>query len=308
MTMPELYSFSLSEILNDRAERYVEDCKVLRRLFIPEQINQVENAFVRTGLIVDVEATGLSVEDDDVVQLGMLPFSYDVASGKILRVHKDQAFVGLREPAGPMSAEASLITGISNEDLAGTQLDESEITQLVAGADLIIAHNAAFDRPMVEKLWKCFEAKPWACTLADVDWLTEGFASGKLDYLGMQFGWFYDGHDALADCEACLALLTRSLPRSGQLVMNALRENAQREKHLIRAVGADFEKREQLKRRRYQWRAKDPHFGKFWWTITDDLREESAWLQDEIYGDKRAIKTSPVPATMRFSHRIWELS
>jgi len=23
----------------------------------------------------------------------------------------------------------------------------------------------------------------------------------------MQFGWFYDGHRALADCEACLALL-----------------------------------------------------------------------------------------------------
>ena len=308
MTKNELHSFSLSEILNAEAKQYAEDFKVLRRLVIPYQINQVESPIAKTGLVVDVEATGLSLDDDDVVQLGMLPFSYDAASGKILHVHKDQAFVDLREPAVPMSAEASLITGLANEDLAGKRLDEAEIERLAASADLIIAHNAAFDRPMVEKLWKCFEAKPWACTLADVDWLAEGFAAGKLDYLGMQFGWFYDGHDALADCEACLALLTRSLPKSGQLVMNALRENAQRQEHLVRAVGADFEKKEQLKRRRYHWRAQDSQFGKFWWTITDDLPGESAWLQDEIYGDKRAIKASLVPAMMRFSNRIWELS
>lgn len=307
MIKDDLHSFSLSEILRAEAQQYTEDFKVLRRLAIPDQINQVDSPVVKTGLVVDVEATGLSLEDDDVVQLGMLPFSYDAASGRLLRVHKDKAFLGLREPVVPMSTEAILITGIANEDLAGKQLEEAEIERLVERADLIIAHNAAFDRPMVEKLWKCFEAKPWACTLADVDWLAEGFTAGKLDYLGMQFGWFYDGHDALADCEACLALLTRSLPNSGQLVMNALRENAQRQEHLVKAVGADFEKKEQLKRRRYHWRAQDPQFGKFWWTITDDLPAESAWLQDEIYGDKRAIKASPVPATMRFSNRIWEL-
>lgn len=292
MSKDDLYSFSLSEILSADAEWYAEDFKVLRCLVLPDQITTIDSPVVKTGLVVDVEATGLSLQDDDVVQLGMLPFSYDAASGKILRVHKDEAFVSLREPSVPMSTEACLITGISNEDLAGMQIDEAEVARIVSSADLIIAHNASFDRPMVEKLWECFEAKPWACTFADVDWLSEGFAAGKLDYLGMQFGWFYDGHDALADCEACLALLTRTLPKSGQLVMNALR-------------GAAFDKKEQLKRRRYHWRAQDTKFGKFWWTITDDFAGESAWLQDEIYGDKRAINASLVPATMRFSDRIW---
>ena len=27
-----------------------------------------------------------------------------------------------------------------------------------------IAHNAAFDRPMLERLWPCFAEKPWACS------------------------------------------------------------------------------------------------------------------------------------------------
>ena len=254
-----------------------------------------------------MESTGLSLEDDEVVQLGMLPFSYDAVSGKILSVHKGQAFVGLREASVPMSQEASLITGITDQDLVGKKIDQAEVERIVAGADVVIAHNAAFDRPMVEKVWQCFEAKPWACTLADVDWLSEGFAAGKLDYLGLQFGWFYDGHDALTDCEACLALLTQPLPKTGHLVMNVLRESAKQQKHIVRAINADFEKKEQLKRRRYHWRANDPQFGKFWWTITGDLARESAWLRDEIYCDQRVISCSVVPATMRFSNRVWEL-
>jgi DNA polymerase-3 subunit epsilon len=60
----------------------------------------------------------------------------------------------------------------------------------VADAGLVIAHNAYFDRAMVERHWNCFAEKPWACTLNSVDWLREGFSAGKLDYLGMQFGWF----------------------------------------------------------------------------------------------------------------------
>jgi len=61
--------------------------------------------------------------------------------------------------------------------------------------------------------------KPWACTLNSVDWLREGFTAGKLDYLGMQFGWFYDRHRALADCEACMALLAQTLPKSQRRVI-----------------------------------------------------------------------------------------
>ena len=75
---------------------------------------------------------------------------------------------------------------------------------------------------MVERHWDCFAEEPWVCTLNSVDWLREGFSAGKLDYLGMQFGWFYDGHQALADCEACLALLAPTLPKSGRRVMSLM--------------------------------------------------------------------------------------
>ncbi len=208
----------------------------------------------------------------------MLPFTYDTGSGQVLEINKAGAFEGMREASVPMSREAALITGITDDDLVGKKIDADIVGEIVASADIVIAHNASFDRPMVEKHWPCFESKPWACTLSDIAWLEEGFAAGKLDYLGMQFGWFFDGHDALNDCEACLALLTRTLPRSGELAMNALRQNAQKPALLVRALGAPFDKKDELKRRGYRWRADDARFGKFWWTITDELDAETEWL------------------------------
>ena len=91
--------------------------------------------------------------------------------------------------------------------VSGQSINEQAVASVVYTSDLIIAHNARFDRAMVEKHWQCFTEKPWGCSFSSVDWLREGFSAGKLDYLGMQFGWFYDGHRALSDCEACLALL-----------------------------------------------------------------------------------------------------
>ncbi len=120
-------------------------------------------------------------------------------------------------------------------------VDEARLNALVAEADLVIAHNAAFDRPMLERVWPCFADKPWACSLADIDWRAEGFGAGKLDYLLMQQGWFYDGHRALSDCLAGLFLLNLKLPALGARGMSVLLDSARQNRFAIRAVGAPFE-------------------------------------------------------------------
>lgn len=307
MSLNSIFSFAESEVLGPNAEQHTGDFKVIRRLRVPSTINEVRAANIKTGLVVDVEATGLSIEHDEVVQLAMLPFTYDAESGRILDVLKNETFNGLRETTVSMSTDASIITGILDEDLDGKEIDAAQVEHLVNKADLVIAHNAAFDRPMVEKIWPCFETKPWACTFAGINWLHEGMTAGKLEFLGLQFGWFYDCHDALSDCEACLALLTQVLPGTQQLVLNAVRENAFQPQYLVRAIGAEFEKKELLKQRRYRWRASDPRFGKFWWTISADLERETKWLQEKVYGYEREVSASIVPADVRFSNRMWAL-
>lgn len=302
-----LFAIGAEHVIQSGAQTHTDNWRLLRRLALPGRLNNPRGGAVKHALVLDVETTGLSLERDEVVQLAMLPFTYEFDTGRILEISRDRAFHGLREPDIPISDQASLVTGLTAEAVAGETIDGSVVEALVAEADLIIAHNASFDRVMVEKLWPCFASKTWACTLTDIAWLEEGFAAGKLDYLGMKFGWFFDGHDALNDCEACLALLAHTLPRSGELAMNALRHNAQKPAFLVRALGAPFDKKDELKRRGYRWRADDARFGKFWWTITDELDAETEWLQKEIYGDQGPINTSQVPRKVRFSDRVWEL-
>lgn len=300
------YAVTTERVVQAGAEARSDDWRLLRRLALPRRLNDPRSGTVKRALVLDVETTGLSFETDEVIQLAMLPFSYELDTGRILEIEHDRAFEGLRAPGVPISDEASLVTGLMAETVAGRTINGSDVEALVADADLIIAHNASFDRVMVEKLWPCFAGKSWGCSLTSIDWLREGFSAGKLDYLGMQFGWFYDGHRALADCEACLALLAQELPRSGQRIMSAVRDAALREEHLVRAVDAPFDERQKLKGRGYRWRPAELPLGRVWWTITSDPASEIAWLRAEIYGRDVNVPMHKVTAFNRFSERLWE--
>lgn len=301
-----LFAIGAEHVIQSGAQAHAGDWRLLRRLALPRRLNNPRGGAVKHALVLDVETTGLSLEGDEVIQLAMLPFTYELDTGRILEIAHDRAFDGLREPGVPISDEASLVTGLTAETVSGKTIDGSFVEALVADADLIIAHNASFDRVMVEKHWPCFAEKPWGCTLTSVDWLHEGFSAGKLDYLGTQFGWFYDGHRALADCEACLALLSQELPQSSQRIMFAVRDTALRDEYLVRAVDAPYDERLKLKERGYRWRPAELPLGKVWWTITSDPAAEIDWLRAEIYGRDTNVPTHKVTALNRFSERLWE--
>ena len=300
------FSFDTSTVVTANAAIPSDQWRLLRRLAIPNKFNQPDGRSVKRGLALDVEATGLSLENDDVIQLAMLPFDYDPSDGRITDVHKELSFEGFREPSQPISEEASIITGITDQMVSGQSIDETKVRLIVEQSDLIFAHNAFFDRVMVEKHWPCFSKKPWACTFKSIDWLREGFSAGKLDYLGMQFGWFYDGHTALADCEACLALLAQTLPKSGRRVLEVVREVAQQTEHLICAIDAPFDEKDTLRDRGYRWRPAELKNGKVWWTTCLDREAEIEWLQSEIYRYEKDIPTQEVTALSRYSNRLWD--
>ena len=300
------FSFDTSTVVKANAAIPSDQWRLLRRLAIPNKFNQPDGRWVKRGLALDVEATGLSLENDDVIQLAMLPFDYDPSDGRITDVHKELSFEGFREPSQPISEEASIITGITDQMVSGQSIDETKVRLIVEQSDLIFAHNAFFDRVMVEKHWPCFSKKPWACTFKSIDWLREGFSAGKLDHLGMQFGWFYDGHTALADCEACLALLAQTLPKSGRRVLEVVREVAQQTEHLICAIDAPFDEKDTLRDRGYRWRPAELKNGKVWWTTCLDREAEIEWLQSEIYRYEKDIPTQEVTALSRYSNRLWD--
>ena len=118
---------------------------------------------------MDVETTGLSHQDDEIIELAMLPFDYDSESCEIHQVYNQKAFSKLREPSRSIPESITQINGITNEMVEGHKIEAEEVEEIVKECVFIIAHNAGFDRPMLEKLFKCFEDKAWSCSVNGVE-------------------------------------------------------------------------------------------------------------------------------------------
>lgn len=260
---------------------------------------------IRRAVLVDTETTGLDQDLDEVIELAVLPFEYERQTGRIVSVQEAEALSAFREPSRSIPEEATRLNGITNAMVKGQIIETNRLNAIIEPAHLVIAHNAAFDRPMVEKHWRIFEEKHWACSLVDIDWTAEDIGSAKLDYLLYAQGWFHDGHRALSDALAALFLLTLPLPQSKKLALSSLLDSARRPLRAVRAEETAFEQRAALKARGYRWDEGKGKRVKAWWIMTNDPDAEVAWLRSEIYRDDREISVVNVPPTRRYSSRLW---
>lgn len=262
-----------------------------------------DDADVRRAAFLDVETTGLDADTDEVIELAILPFDYDARTGCVLRVRPDDGLFSLREPSIPIPLEGQQVHGIRDEDVRGAVIDPTEVEAVLAPIQLVIAHNAGFDRPMVEKHWPPFEMKPWACSLNDIDWRSAGMGAGKLDYLLMRFGWFFESHRARGDAEAGAFLLTQQLPNTEATALAALLEKARTKTFLIRATGAPFEAKTLLKRRGYRWDPGASDREKAWVVVTPSPDVEIEWLRKEVFGREVNLEATLISARERYSAR-----
>ncbi len=81
------FAIEKSDVILPQAEVDANQWRLLRRLRLPDKFNNPKKGTIKRAMVVDVETTGLSTENDDVIQLAMLPFDYEVEGGRILTVH-----------------------------------------------------------------------------------------------------------------------------------------------------------------------------------------------------------------------------
>lgn len=274
--------------------------RVLARLDDPKPIPPPTGA--RTALYVDAETTGLDPRKDEIIELAMVPFYYE-EDGRILGV--GEPFSALREPSELISPEITALTGISNEMVKGQAIDPEQVAAFASPAVLVVAHNAAFDRRFLERFSPVFATKAWACSMAEVPWKDEGYEGAKLAFLALEQGFFYDRHRALNDCYAAIELLSRSLPRSGELAFARLLANARIPTFRIWAENSPFDLKDVLKARGYRWNA-EASFGPRCWYIdvVETAREaELAFLSAEIYRRETDLTVRRIVAYDRYSER-----
>ena len=161
----------------------------------------------RFGLaaFLDTETTGLA-EEDEVIELSIALFEFDRTTGTLVR--SVASYTGLREPSRPIDPGAQAVHGIDWRAVRGRSLDKERVRGMLVRAEFLVAHNAAFDRPHVERLFPEAKSKPWKCSMTGIDWRGKGFGGRGLQKLlqahGISSG---KAHRAEADVKGALKLL-----------------------------------------------------------------------------------------------------
>lgn len=256
--------------------------QILRKL-VPRKIAAAARpGYPLKGIILDTETTGLDARQDEIIEIGLIGFTFN-EEGEVGDV--TAVYGGLQQPSAPISEDITRLTGITDAMVRGQMIDMAVVRALVEPADLIIAHNAGFDRPFCEALSPIFARKPWACSNSEIEWALRGYEGTKLGYLINQSGYFHVGHRAVDDCFALLEVLSHSRGDGDRAPFAELYEASKQSRVRIFAENAPFDQKDRLKARGYRWSDGSDGRPKSWWIEIGEeaMEKELRFLRSDIY-------------------------
>lgn len=239
------------------------------------------------GVFLDIESTGLVYSANKLIELGMVKFEY-TEDGYIFNLLEE--FNSYQDPNIPIPPYITKLTGISDDMVKGQFIDEQLVSKYLQDVDLIIAHNAPFDRAFFEFNFPNIPPKSWACSIHDINWQEEDISSVKLEYIAYKYNFFFEGHRAIIDCLAGVHILAQKLIKSKIPVLKKLLDNANQLQFKIWAKHSPYHSKELLKSRNYRWGINTINNYKSWYIIVPEskVQEEIMYLCSDIYKQHNA--------------------
>jgi DNA polymerase-3 subunit epsilon len=234
---------------------------------------------MKYGLIVDLETTGLNPNENRIIEIGLLEFKFLGTDSSVI----SSMYSGLQDPGEPISQEVAQLTGLTDAAVRGQRIDWSVARGFWERADIVVAHNAEFDRSFLSSVKEMRDIKKhWACSVRHIDWRSKKFGSMKLNYLAADHGFVNPfAHRALFDCATTYRLISPYLP---ELVSSSHEPEIE-----ISAVGSPFESKDILKANGYRWDAERRVWKKR--VLSPRLEVEREFLAADVYkGTTRHIE------------------
>jgi DNA polymerase-3 subunit epsilon len=157
-------------------------------------------------LLLDCETSGLSEKTGKLLEIGAIFYSLSTQS----IIHS--AATLLHADANPVEHINNIsVDSLISVNHTNAYYGVSYIKQLIMDADVLIAHNAQFDRKWLEAyppLSCIIKAKRWICSRHDIKW--PHTFNLKLETIAKTLEIDYSGsHRALGDCQILLSCLQK---------------------------------------------------------------------------------------------------
>jgi len=174
--------------------------------WISPRSRQVSLSGEVTVAFVDTETTGLSAIDEPIT-VGVVLAKIAMPKGQI--IGDFEHLYETRQPGVPIHPRAQAVHGLSMRDLEGKAFNMTKIRAMVERADVLIAHNASFDRRMLARVMPDVAEWPWRCSYRQTAW-PKDMPNRKLDTICGHFSVKrMETHNALADAKAMAECLLR---------------------------------------------------------------------------------------------------
>ncbi len=196
MELPNKKELNQLDFLNNAIKNNDREIsKPLNKSMPTSKVNN-QNKKIEKILILDTETTGLDENKDEIIEIGCILFH--VTSKSVL------SQVSFLFPVN--SNEAEFVNGISPEITNIIQPWKDGLNfflKLVDCSDLIVAHNAEFDKKWFGKGRLPKLKKKWICSLEDINWSFKKNLKNRPSVTDLALSFsipVWSLHRALSDC------------------------------------------------------------------------------------------------------------
>ena len=235
-------------------------------------------------IAIDIETTGLIPSQDKIIEIAIKCIEITKGNGQDIAII--DSYESLQDPGDPIPESSTQINGITDEMVQGESIDWEYVESILNKSQLIIAHNAQFDRSFMDLTLSLSKNKIWACSINDIDWDKRGFKSFKQELLCIWHGFYYDSHRAMIDVDALIHLLTHSSYVNNKPIVELI-QNAKKPVCRVEATFAKFKYKILLKKRQYRWYNADSgnRDDNVWYKLINhaDIESEREWLTENVY-------------------------
>ena len=246
---------------------------------------------------LDLETTGSNKETCKIIEFAGKLTAIDKNNGELIGII--DSYQSFNDPEEPITTEITRITGITNADVDGHSLDWELISQIIHNSDIIVAHNASFDRAFMDRYLPLSKDKVWVCSLNDINWSKRGFNARGQEILCIWHGFYYESHRAMYDVDALIHLVTYDIEGQEKASLELI-SNSSKPIYRIAAVNSPFDTKDLLKARKYRWNPKR----KYWWKniLFEELEAEKEWMAQNIYNGNFIGKIDEIGLTDKYKN------